>query len=219
MSVSYDDCAQVRKQNAGLVRHARISVRAYDGSMTDSTPYLRQWREFHGLSQDELADRLETSKGYYAQMERGDRPVGKWLPKIAKALGVEIVRLYSPPATATPAPTTRVIPDISAAQFRDLFVALVRSYGGDAAADALKKQDFALWLGELRAFLAAEDGDLTTLLSEWLLVSAAGSVDVGPDDPRFDLSRWRRLSRQTALLLADQSAPNGQHTSHHRKSR
>lgn len=61
--------------------------------------HLRAWREFRGLSQDAIADMLETSKGYYSQMERGERPVDRWLTRIAEALGIEVAQLLAPPAS------------------------------------------------------------------------------------------------------------------------
>lgn len=42
--------------------------------MTDRHPfYLKQWRLYRGLSQQQLADRLESSKGYISDLERGVR--------------------------------------------------------------------------------------------------------------------------------------------------
>ena len=37
------------------------------------TFYLKQWRLHRGLSQQQLADRLESSKGYISDLERGVR--------------------------------------------------------------------------------------------------------------------------------------------------
>lgn len=42
--------------------------------MPDRHPfYLKQWRLHRGLSQQQLADRLESSKGYISDLERGVR--------------------------------------------------------------------------------------------------------------------------------------------------
>lgn len=42
--------------------------------MADRHPfYLKQWRLHRGLSQQQLADRLESSKGYISDLERGVR--------------------------------------------------------------------------------------------------------------------------------------------------
>lgn len=36
--------------------------------------YLKEWRKFRGLTQQRLADRIEMSKGYISQLEKGDAP-------------------------------------------------------------------------------------------------------------------------------------------------
>lgn len=42
--------------------------------MSSNRPfYLKQWREYRGLSQQRLADRIESSKGYISELERGIR--------------------------------------------------------------------------------------------------------------------------------------------------
>lgn len=97
--------------------------------------------------------------------------------------------------------------DITAAQFRDAYVGLVRAYAGDDVADEVAGDDFEAMLVATKGYLAGQDGDLTSLLSEYLLVSAAGDSGVSPTDDRFDLERWRRLARQTAQLLTDMAAP------------
>jgi len=35
--------------------------------------FIRQWREYRGLTQDQLADRLETSKASISRIEAGDQ--------------------------------------------------------------------------------------------------------------------------------------------------
>jgi transcriptional regulator with XRE-family HTH domain len=43
-------------------------------AMKNARPfYLKQWREHRGLSQQRLAERLDTSKGYISDLERGKR--------------------------------------------------------------------------------------------------------------------------------------------------
>lgn len=50
--------------------------------------YLRQWREKAGLSQEELADRVGTTKSVVSLLENEKRPLSsKWLRKFADALG------------------------------------------------------------------------------------------------------------------------------------
>ncbi|HAH11529.1 MAG TPA: hypothetical protein DCL48_15655 [Alphaproteobacteria bacterium] len=43
------------------------------GMSNDRPFYLKQWREYRGLSQQRLADRIESSKGYISDLERGIR--------------------------------------------------------------------------------------------------------------------------------------------------
>lgn len=52
--------------------------------------YLRQWREFHRLTQDQLADKVGTSKGVISLLESGDRRLSdKWLRRLAPILKVQ----------------------------------------------------------------------------------------------------------------------------------
>jgi len=70
--------------------------------------YLREWRRYRGLSQDKLAELVETSKGYLSQIERGERPYSqKWLEQLAAALDINPEDLISnpPPALADKART------------------------------------------------------------------------------------------------------------------
>lgn len=65
--------------------------------------YLREWRQFRGLSQDRLAEIVDTSKGYLSQMERGERPWSqRWLESLARALDIAPEDLITtpPPAVA-----------------------------------------------------------------------------------------------------------------------
>lgn len=61
---------------------------AYDGSMTEcDRNYLRQWREYRGLSQDDLAAAINTTKSVVSLLENEKRPLSsKWLRRIADAL-------------------------------------------------------------------------------------------------------------------------------------
>lgn len=55
----------------------------------DDVPPLRAIREWRGLTQDELAKRAGTTKGYVSQLETGyRRPGHKLLYRLAKALDV-----------------------------------------------------------------------------------------------------------------------------------
>jgi len=190
-------------------------------------PRLKAWREFRGMTQDALADALDTSKGYYSQMERGERPVGKWLPKIAQAFEVDITELFvDPPGGAgdksrsweDASPPHAVNPPltITGAQFRDVFVPLVRRIAGDDAADQVAKKDHSIQAAALMTALAESDEDgltLTSRLTQYLLTAAAAASAIPPDDPRYDYPRWRRTAESAAGLLlaiaADGSRKSG----------
>ncbi len=59
--------------------------------MSNSRPfYLKQWREHRGLSQQRLADRLNSSKGYISDLERGIRRYNQdMLEALADALNCD----------------------------------------------------------------------------------------------------------------------------------
>lgn len=59
----------------------------YNGRMTKPANQLRAWRKFRGISQDELAAKVDTAKGVISLLENGKRPLSdKWLHKLAAAL-------------------------------------------------------------------------------------------------------------------------------------
>ena len=52
--------------------------------------YLKAWREFRGLSQDDLADKVDTTKSVISLLENEKRPLSsKWLRKLAEALDTQ----------------------------------------------------------------------------------------------------------------------------------
>jgi transcriptional regulator with XRE-family HTH domain len=52
--------------------------------------FLREWREFRKLTQDELADRVGTSKSVISDMERGKLQLSpKWLRRFAPVLDAQ----------------------------------------------------------------------------------------------------------------------------------
>lgn len=55
---------------------------------------IRAWREHRGLTQIELAERVDTNKVYLSQIETGKRPAGrKILARLATALNVPMADL------------------------------------------------------------------------------------------------------------------------------
>ncbi len=53
----------------------------------------RSWREYLGLTQDELAVRMQITQPALAQMESATRPRRATLEKLALALGVRVSQL------------------------------------------------------------------------------------------------------------------------------
>jgi transcriptional regulator with XRE-family HTH domain len=61
----------------------------HDANMADEKPrnYLRAWREFRKLTQEQLADKVGTDKAVISLLESGNRGLSdKWLRKLAPAL-------------------------------------------------------------------------------------------------------------------------------------
>lgn len=59
-----------------------------NATVDEDRNYLRQWREKAKLSQEELADRVGTTKSVISLLENEKRPLSsKWLRKLAEALG------------------------------------------------------------------------------------------------------------------------------------
>lgn len=51
--------------------------------------YVRPWRDFRGLTQEQLAERAETTPGMISMLERGERQLtAKWLRKLGLAMQV-----------------------------------------------------------------------------------------------------------------------------------
>lgn len=62
-------------------------VAAHTASVEERN-YLKQWREFRSLKQEELADKIGTTKAVISLLENEKRPLSsKWLRKLADVLG------------------------------------------------------------------------------------------------------------------------------------
>jgi len=59
--------------------------------MDDDRPhYLREWRKYRGMTQQALADALETSKSVISDLERGELQLSpKWLRRLSPVLKVQ----------------------------------------------------------------------------------------------------------------------------------
>jgi DNA-binding XRE family transcriptional regulator len=85
--IPYAEFMANRRDDRGLIPHEVVS-RTVDGA----TP-LRAWREYLGLTQAEVADRLRISQSAYAQQEKSERLRKSSLEKIASALGISALQL------------------------------------------------------------------------------------------------------------------------------
>lgn len=64
--------------------------------------YLREWREFRGFTQEQLAERMDTNKGQVSKLETGAQRLNDvWISRAAHALAVEPGDLLRDPARPT----------------------------------------------------------------------------------------------------------------------
>lgn len=126
----YADCVPWRKGRVRSAGNAAAQSGAYFPAMSAAKLYLREWRRARGLSQDDLAARVDTSKGYISQIERGERPWSqKWLDRFAEALGADPEQLLAGPPRTTPGISDR------ARRFGDT---VDEDDGGDADIDLMR---------------------------------------------------------------------------------
>lgn len=65
--------------------------------------FIQKWRKRKGLTQEELADRIETTKSVISEIESGDKRLhDDHVGPIAFALGVEVSDLLYDPDMPTP---------------------------------------------------------------------------------------------------------------------
>ncbi len=79
------------QQRSSLCACLLAAVLVTERAMSSTRPFfLKQWREYRGLSQQRLAERLDTSKGYISDLERGKRRYNQdMLELLADALNCE----------------------------------------------------------------------------------------------------------------------------------
>lgn len=64
--------------------------------------YLQEWIEHRGLTAEQLAGRLDTSKSVVSKLATGKQRYNQdWLEAIAYALDCEVQQLYRPPNAPT----------------------------------------------------------------------------------------------------------------------
>ena len=73
------------------VRDDNIFVVAHNAYMAETDRnYLRHWREFREMTQEELADKIGTTKAVISLLENEKRPLSsKWLRKLADVLDTQ----------------------------------------------------------------------------------------------------------------------------------
>ena len=64
--------------------------------------YLREWLKWRGLTAEQLAGRMETSKSVISKLMNGQQRYNQdWLEQIAYALDCDVQELYRPPDAPT----------------------------------------------------------------------------------------------------------------------
>lgn len=70
------------------LRHDWPKPRMQNANMAKDQNHLKAWRKFRLLTQEELADKVGTTKAVISNLETGSRGLSdKWLRKLAPALG------------------------------------------------------------------------------------------------------------------------------------
>lgn len=92
--------------------------------------YLREWREYLGLTQEQIADRIETTKGTVSRMEINSRePNLGYLAAFAEAIDREVSELFRDPERPTQEDLLRSASPEQAREIAD-FAAFVRQRDG-----------------------------------------------------------------------------------------
>lgn len=74
--------------------------------------FLREWLEYRGLTAEQLAGRLDTSKSVVSKLMTGRQRYNQdWLERIAYALDCEVPELYRPPDAPTANELLAKLPD------------------------------------------------------------------------------------------------------------
>jgi DNA-binding XRE family transcriptional regulator len=88
--------------------NAPVWLSLYNGDMP-KTPrprkirwFIAEWREYRKLSQEQVADRLNSNKGQISKLETGKQRMNdSWIEGFAKVFGIAPGRLLSPPDAPT----------------------------------------------------------------------------------------------------------------------
>lgn len=87
--VPYGQWLEVLRRDEGLVPHEVVNL-VFDHEWTP----MRAWREYLGLTQEEVGRRAGISQAAYAQMEGVEKPRMATLKKIAVAMGLSVDQLH-----------------------------------------------------------------------------------------------------------------------------
>ncbi len=88
--VPYDEYLSIIEQDLDVT----IPHEVVERHILDGVSIIRAWREFKGLSQNQVAENLQISQSAYSQMERVDANLRrKTLDKIAIALNISVEQL------------------------------------------------------------------------------------------------------------------------------
>lgn len=124
-------------QSQALVRGTRndaVRDMRHNASVSDARFFLREWRIFRGLTQQQLADKLGTSKGYLSDLERGLRRYNQdLLEKAAEELQCKPADLISRDPSDPPSQSAEIITmlDRIPARNQDIAKRMLRSLAED----------------------------------------------------------------------------------------
>lgn len=73
-----------------VVRRSCQNVNMANEDKNGGPNYLQAWREYRNMTQETLADKLDTSPSVISMLESGERGLSaKWLRRLAPVLGVQ----------------------------------------------------------------------------------------------------------------------------------
>lgn len=79
--------------------------------------HLSEWRRYRGMTQEQLAEAVDSTKATISRLEAGKRGLSqKWLERLAPALDVKAAELLEAPGAGGKMPTPRMVPLINSVQ-------------------------------------------------------------------------------------------------------
>lgn len=86
--VTFEASAKYHNLCVANISRVRQNMAMTDKDKNGGPNYLRAWREFHRMSREELAQRVNTNVNMILYLEEGQRGLSlKWLRRLAPALG------------------------------------------------------------------------------------------------------------------------------------